>query len=300
MKQTPWTYWPVMALPLAMSAWAGDDGIDRIRNEQVVRIGFREGGVPFSYLVPGAPAPVGYAIDICEKAVADLRSALGLKTLKVVYVPVGSKDRFSALQSRAIDMECANTTVNAERRSRGFGFSVPYFITGSRVMVKDLPGLAAMQGLVGKNVVLIEGTSTAHAVPATYPADRFGIRYTYVQKRAQAFELLEADKAHAMVEDDTVLYGLRSRSQSPERYTVVGSYLAVEPFAVMLRGDDQRLKRVLDGSIRELIRTGQLQALHRRWFQSPIPPEGRTLDIPIGFLMRDFMRYPSDEVNAFP
>ena len=49
----------------------------------------------------------------------------------IEFVPVDSKERFTALTARKIDMECANSTITHDRRAKGFGFSLPYFMAGS-------------------------------------------------------------------------------------------------------------------------------------------------------------------------
>ncbi len=38
------------------------------------------------------------------------------------------------------------------------------------------------------------------------------------------------------------------------------------------------------------------QKLYKKWFQSPIPPQGVNLDIPMSYLLRDSFKFPSDKV----
>jgi len=277
-------------------AQASDEPLARVRNDGTVRIGFRAGAVPFSYTLPGTPKPVGYAIDICERAIDELRKSLKMPRLAIEFVPVDNQERFTALAAGKIDMECANTTITRDRRAKGFGFSLPYFMTGSRVMARSALNAGGIKDLAGSTVILMEGTTTAAIVRNNFPT----FKYVSAPKRALALELLESGKADALVEDDTVLYGLRAASKTPTAYTVIGSYLSIEPFAVMLPQGDSQLKPVLDRTLRDMIRSGELTALHKRWFQSPIPPRGDVLDIPMAFLMRDFMRFPVDDTNAYP
>jgi hypothetical protein len=44
------------------------------------------------------------------------------------------------------------------------------------------------------------------------------------------------------------------------------------------------------------INSREAVALHDRWFTLPIPPKGRSLDLPMNYLLKDFWKYPSDWV----
>lgn len=267
-----------------------------------LRIGFRPNAIPFSFQLPGQAHPVGYAIELCERAIAEWHRASGGPAPRLEYVPVDSRQRFAALKDRSIDLECANTTITRGRRDDGFAFSLPYFITGSRVLARGFE-VSQLKDLGGHAVALVEGTTTAATVRANFSASVAGIRYLPVTSRQQAFELLESGQADAFVEDDTVLHGLRARSRTPEAWRITGPYLSIEPFAVMfsaVRDDQRALRAAIDRTLRGLMRSGELAALHRRWFEQPIPPRGEALGIGLSPLMRDFIRHPTSEVQAYP
>jgi hypothetical protein len=65
----------------------------------------------------------------------------------------------------------------------------------------------------------------------------------------------------------------------------------------MLPKGDPEFKRVVDDGMKRLIRSGEALALHDRWFTKPIAPQGRNLNLPINYLLRDFWKYPSDWVT---
>ena len=197
-------------------------------------------------------------------------------------------------------MECANTTVTVDRRKKGFAFSIPYFITGSKILVRSNVAANQVNDLTGRTVLVGEGTSTAAMLKARDSSIGIGLKFLYFTKRAEAFPLLEQEKADAMVEDETVLMGLRAGSRNPDNYKLIGKYLAVEPFAIMFKNDSSDLKVVADHVMRQLMRTGELARLHAQWFESPIPPKNVSLDIPLSNLMKDMIKYPSDGVNAIP
>ena len=98
--------------------------------------------------------------------------------------------------------------------------------------------------------------------------------------------------------DEILLQGLRLSRADPERLKVVGKYLTVEALAIMLPRTDPDFKAMVDGEMRRLIRSREAHALHDKWFGGPIPPHGRSLELPMPFLLRDSWRYPSDWVPA--
>ncbi len=276
------------------------DAIERIKAGGNVNIGFRTGAVPFSYLLPDQKEPTGYAIAICTRVVEELRKELKLPQLKASFVAVDPKTRFTSLDEGTADMECGNTTVTTDRRNKGYAFSIPYFITGTKVLVRSSIPANHIRDLAGKTVVVAEGSTTAALVKDRDGANSLDLKFLYMKKRTEGFAWLEEGKADAIVEDTTVLLGLRAQSKNPEQYKVIGDYLAVEPFAIMFAKDSVKLKAVADQVLRNLMRSGELVKLHRQWFETPIPPANVSMDIPMSHLMKDMIKYPNDQVNAFP
>jgi|EndMetStandDraft_4_1072995.scaffolds.fasta_scaffold39103_2 glutamate/aspartate transport system substrate-binding protein len=287
-------------LSLVQAPAQADEALERIRQTNQIRIGYRAAAVPFSYIPARGAAPIGYVIDICEEAVQELRKVLQRPSLTVAYVAVDPKSRFTALNAGEIDMECANTTITRERRAMGFSFSLPYFITGSRVMTRTALPANDIKGLAGKTVVVIEGTTTASTVQSRSESASLGLKVLYAKKRVEGFALLDAGKADALVEDDTVLYALRSASRSPDEYKIIGGYLSLEPFAVMVQGSSTELRAVVNRVLRDMFRSSELEKLHARWFLRSIPPDNRVLAIPMSNVMRDFVRFPTEDTIAYP
>ena len=75
-------------------------------------------------------------------------------------------------------------------------------------------------------------------------------------------------------------------ARRPEDFVVSDEALSVEPYGIMLSRDDPEFKRVADEAITTLFRTGEIFRLYQRWFQSPIPPRGMNLQLPMHPAMR--------------
>jgi hypothetical protein len=48
--------------------------------------------------------------------------------------------------------------------------------------------------------------------------------------------------------------------------------------------------------MRRLITSREIYTMYDKWFMQPIPPQNRSLNLPVNYLMRDFWKYPTDKV----
>ena len=95
--------------------------------------------------------------------------------------------------------------------------------------------------------------------------------------------------------DDILLYGLKASAANPAEFAVVGDPIQVEPYAIMLRRDDPAFKKLVDDTLVSLIRSGEFEALYKKWFQSPIPPKGINLNAPMSQELKDNLKALSDK-----
>ena len=112
---------------------------------------------------------------------------------------------------------------------------------------------------------------------------------------ADAFLLVESDRAVAFAMDDILLFGLMANSKNPASLEVVGDSLQVEPYACMLRKDDPEFKKLVDGTITRLIKSGEFTKMYAKWFTSPIPPKGVNLNLPMSEELKANLKALSDK-----
>ena len=95
--------------------------------------------------------------------------------------------------------------------------------------------------------------------------------------------------------DDILLYGNRASAPNPSDLVVVGDSIQVEPYAIMVRKDDPSFKRIVDDTLSGLMKSGEFEALYKKWFQSPIPPNGINLNAPMSKELKDNLKTLSDK-----
>jgi glutamate/aspartate transport system substrate-binding protein len=94
--------------------------------------------------------------------------------------------------------------------------------------------------------------------------------------------------------DDNILAGLIASSKSPKDYAIVGETLNVEPIAIMIRKDDPKFKKAVDDYIRAAMKDGELNLLYTKWFMKPIPPKDTSVNLPMGKILSELIKKPSD------
>jgi glutamate/aspartate transport system substrate-binding protein len=275
-------------------SWAASPVLDRLRQGEPLVIAHRESSVPFSYL-DGQGKPVGYAIDLCLKVAEAVRQQLKLKTLPIRYRPVTGADRIEVVCSHQADLECGSTTNNAERRDK-VAFTVPHYITGARYLVPATSTVKELNDFEGKKLVSTQGTTPLKAISKANRERLLHITVLEAPDHAKAMAMVTAGQADGFAMDDVLLYGLIAAQPNPGQFQVVGKLLTIEPLAIMLPKDDPEFKHLVDDEMKRLIRSGEARALYERWFQQPIPPRNTALNLPMNYLLKDFWKYPTDEV----
>src|SRR4029079_16629578 len=105
---------------------------------------------------------------------------------------------------------------------------------------------------------------------------------------------LESGRADAFVMDGQILAGLISKSKNPNDYAIIGAALSVEPIAIMHRKEDPMCKKVVDDSVRNLAKSGEVAKLYDKWFMQPIPPGNTRVNLPASDATKARWANPTD------
>jgi glutamate/aspartate transport system substrate-binding protein len=267
----------------------------KIRDTQTITVAYRETTAPFSYL-DADKKPIGFTIDLCSKIIEGIRQELKLPQLKVSYLAVTPSTRINAVTSGHADLECGTTTNNAERRKQ-VAFTVPHFFAGVRMAVRTDSGIKNWINLRGKDVVTTKGTTTVKLLNDRNKVRALALNLIEGADHAESFGMLEKGQAAAFVMDDVILYGLRANMTHPEEFAIVGDAMSVEPYAIMLTKEDAEFKASVDRQMANMQNDGDFRKIYGKWFMNPIPPLGKSMNMPMGYLLRDSILYPTDKIG---
>lgn len=282
----------LVASGLTAAGPAAAQTLDKIAAANRITVSYREAAVPFSYLI-SPTKPVGFSVDLTEAIVDDLRRQLKRPTLQVAWMPVTGANRIPLLVDGTYDLECGSTTHTAARE-KDVAFSISFFYAGTRILARKDAGIAGYADLAGKTVAAPAG-STNEKVIRAYAADH-GIDMQVVAAKdyAEGLQMVERGQAAALALDDVLLFGLRANSADPQSLSVAGEPLQVEPYGCMVRKDDPAFKKAVDGAIARLMRSGEFGRMYARWFESPIPPKGVVLGMPMSAPLKANIRALGD------
>lgn len=283
------------ALLLSFGAARGADGptLARVRDTGVIVIGYRPASLPFSYL-DAQLRPTGYTVELCERIVAAVRSRLQLPDLEVRRVEVASATRMPLFINGTLDLECGITTNTAER-ARSQAFSLTIFVAETRLMTRGgerVQGLADLRGLAVASTI---GTTSIQHLAKVNGQQGLGIRILGGLDDPEGFQLLRSGRASAFLMDDVLLRALLAQ-QGPgaDDYRISDQALTVEPYAIGLRKGDPQFKALVDEVLAGLYRSGEIHAIYRRWFESPLPSQGLNLKLPMSAAFRRVIANPTD------
>ena len=266
--------------------------LKKIKDTGVIKIGHRDASVPFSYL-DDQQKPIGYGVDICMKIVDKVKAELKMPNLKVEFVPVTSQTRIPILTGGNIDLECGSTTNSLERQKQ-VDYAPTYFVTGTKIIVKKSSGIKGYDDLKGKTVVYTQGTTNERAMKAYNDEKNLGIKFIPSKDHAESFLAVQTDRAAAFPMDDVLLYSLRAGAKNPDDFVVIGEFLSDDPYAIMMRKEDPAFKKVVDDAVIGLYKSGEINAIYKKWFESTIPPKNINLNFPMSEGLKEAIKNPNN------
>jgi glutamate/aspartate transport system substrate-binding protein len=279
------------ALPLSAQELTGT--LKKIKDTGSITIGHRDASIPFSYY-DDKQQPVGFAMEICAHVVDAVKADLKLPKIDVNYALVTSANRIPLMANGTIDLECGSTTNNIERQKQ-VGFTNTHFLTASRYVTKKASKIASIDDLKGKTVTSTSGTTNIKQLNDVNNERKLGINIIPANGHAEAFLMVETDRAVAFVMDDILLASLVASSKTPDAYQISSDAFSLpEPYGIMLRRDDPDFKRVVDAATASLYKSPEMEKLYAKWFLSPIPPRGLNLNMPMSPALKKAFENPTD------
>lgn len=230
------------------------DTLGQIIQRDKLIVGVRDDAAPFGFRDKNGNL-IGYDIELAQNIAKNI---LGSEK-KVEFVPVTASNRIMKLNSGEVDILVATMSIT-EQRQQILDFSMPYYIAGQAIMVKNLSKLSGLRDFRGKKLIIVFGSTSERNLRTNVPdVEVIGFK-TY----NEAFNALKAGKADGIIADDTVLYGFAMNDKSvkilPKRYSQ-------EPYAVAMRKEKEsaRLLTRIDFIIDNLQSSRRLNQMQEKW-----------------------------------
>ncbi|WP_432723751.1 glutamate/aspartate ABC transporter substrate-binding protein [Jeongeupia wiesaeckerbachi] len=267
--------------------------LKKIKETGTIVVGHRDSSIPFSYL-DASQKPVGYSMDLSAKIVDAVKKELKMPSLVVRYNLVTSQTRIPLVQNGTVDVECGSTTNNLERQKQ-VAFSMGIFEIGTRLLVKKSSGVKDFADLTGKNVVTTAGTTSERLIKKMNDEKKLNMNIISAKDHGESFLMLESGRAVAFMMDDALLAGEMAKAKAPNDWTIVGKPQSYEVYGCMLRKDDPQFKKLVDTALTNTYKSGEINTIYKRWFQSPVPPKGLNLNFPMSDELKELIAKPTDK-----
>jgi glutamate/aspartate transport system substrate-binding protein len=271
---------------------SAQDTLKKIKDTGTITLGHRDTSIPFSYY-DDKQQVVGYAMDICMKIVDAVKANLKMPKLKVNLNPVTSATRIPLMANGTIDLECGSTTNNLDRQKQ-VAFAITHFVTANRYVAKKSSNIKSLKDLKGKTVVSTSGTTNIKWATEANTKQKLGMNIIAAKDHAEAFLTVDTGRATAFFMDDILLYSLVATSKNPSEWLIGSEAYTVEPYGIMMRKDDAAFKKIVNGAVSALYKSGEINKIYEKWFLKPIPPKGVNLNVSMSAQFKRVVAKPTD------
>ncbi len=189
----------------------------------------------------GLPDPqgnwTGFDVDFCRAIAA----AIFNDPAKVKFVPLTSKDRFTALQSGEIDVLSRNTTWTLSRdTSLGLDFAAVTFYDGQGFMVHKSLKVSSALELNDAAVCVQQGTTSELNLTDYFRTNHMALKTVTFATGEEAVKAYESGRCDSYTTDSSGLYGERLQLAEPTQHLVLPELISKEPLSPAVRhGDNQ-------------------------------------------------------------
>lgn len=275
--------------------------LDRVRSTGAMTFGYFVAASPLSYRNE-AGNPDGYAVALCRGIAAIVKRDLNLPVLAVKFVPIDT-DPIAAVKSGRIDMMCAPIQPTLLRR-KSVSFSIPIFVSGSSVLIRDdapadfrkllegsklktatlWRGSPQLPILAKRNFAVIAGSSSQRW--ALQRRQELGVNsnITTVPNLHAGLERVVRGESDAFIAERSVLVDLANHDPDAKDVRVIDHLFDMTWLALPIPRGDEDFRLLVDSTLSRLYRTGKIDDIYERrlgkldpatrdWFRNFAEPE---------------------------
>jgi polar amino acid transport system substrate-binding protein len=233
-------------------------------------VGVDQNTRPFGFRDPSTGQLEGFDIDVAR----EIARAIFGDPNRIDPRVVEARHREDALKSGEVDVVVRTYSITCDRK-KIVAFSTTYFNANQKILAVKGSGIDSAAALAGKRVCAATGTTSLKALLALESKPKvFG-----VTSWTDCLVMLQQGQVDAISTDDAVLAGLKEQDPNVE---VVGDSIAVEPYGIGIKKENEDLVRFVNGVLDEMRADGTWNDLYDKDLlalgRSPGPPMPRYQD----------------------
>ena len=175
------------------------------------------------------------------------------------FTPLTAKTRFTALQSKEIDLLARNATMTLGRdTSLGLDFVQVNYYDGQGFMVPKALGVKSAKELSGATVCVLPGTTTEQNAADFFRSNSMDWKTVTIESTAELSQAFYAGRCDVLTSDASQLAGLRASAPKPDAYMILPEIISKEPLAPAVRHGDNQWKDIVNYAVLAMINAEEL------------------------------------------
>jgi len=181
---------------------------------------------------------IGLDVDVCHAIAA---AVLG-DAKKIKFVPLGTKERFTALQSGEIDVLVRTSTWTFSRDTDlGLDFVAVDYYDGQGFMVRKESGIKSAKELSGATICVQTGTTTEKNLADYFRTNNMELTNPPTfEKPEQARGAYDEGRCDAYTTDASALAAERTQLKNPSDNIILPEIISKEPLGPAVRHGDNK------------------------------------------------------------
>jgi general L-amino acid transport system substrate-binding protein len=228
--------------------------LDDVRGRGSLNCGVSQGLAGFSS-VDGNGNWTGLDVDFCRA----LAGAIFGDPAKVRFVPLSSKQRFTALQSGEIDVLSRNSTWTMQNDTAlGITFVGVIYYDGQGFMVPKKLNVESALELSGAEICVNTGTTTELNISDFFRSRGMPYEIISFEKSDEALKAYEAGRCDVYSTDASGLAAQRLKLADPDAHIVLPDTISKEPLSPAVRQSDPQWINLVRWTLFALINAEEL------------------------------------------
>ncbi len=239
-------------LTLASLSKAGT--LEEVRARGRLNCGVTQGLAGFSAL-DSQGTWTGLDVDFCRAVAATIFE----DGSKVNFVPLSSKQRFTALQSGEIDvLSRVSTWTMQNDTALGIHFVGVIYYDGQGLMVRKKLEVQSALELSGAEVCTNTGTTTELNISDFFRSRGMPYKIVTFEKSDEALKAYEAERCDVYSTDASALWAQRLKLANPDDHIILPELISKEPLAPAVRQGDPKWENLVRWTLFALINAEEL------------------------------------------
>ncbi|ESU32324.1 hypothetical protein G3A_11970 [Bacillus sp. 17376] len=244
----------ITALVVSACGTSSSGGTGSEAEKKELRVVTDAAYAPFEYME--GDKIVGFDIDFLKAAAKE--AGYELKIENVGWDPI-----FVEIKSKRADLSVSSISINDERKQT-YDFSLPYFLSTNKILVREDSDIKSAADLKGKVVAVQNGTTGQEAMDKLLGKNNKDIK-KFDNNNLAIMEMLSGG-ADAVVADNGVVE-VYAKNNPNEKLKVIedsGSFEAEYYGILFPKGTD--LKADFDKAIKKIVENGTYEKIYQEWF----------------------------------